>query len=89
MAYSSARSGGFFEFGIKVKPGVALQATYWGDERKREVEIQIDGKTFATQTLDHEHPGEFFDVVYSIPAELIQGKQTVRVKFVPAQEETR
>jgi hypothetical protein len=83
-----ARSGGFFEFDIKVKPGVALQATYWGDERKREFEIQIDGKTFAKQALDHEHPGEFFDVVYPIPAELIQNKQTVRVKFVPVLRNT-
>jgi hypothetical protein len=83
-----ARSGGFFEFDIAVKPGVALQATYWGDERQREFEIQIDGKTFAKQTLDHEHPGEFFDVVYPIPAEFIQGKKTVRVKFVPVPRNT-
>jgi DUF1680 family protein len=83
-----ARSGGFFEFDMKVKPGIALQATYWGDERRREFEIQIDGKTFARQTLDHDHPGKFFDVVYPVPEELVRGKSTVRVKFVPVPRNT-
>jgi hypothetical protein len=83
-----ARSGGFFEFDMKVKPGIALQATYWGDERRREFEIQIDGKTFARQTLDHDHPGKFFDVVYPVPGELVRGKSTVRVKFVPVPRNT-
>jgi DUF1680 family protein len=83
-----ARSGGFFEFDMKVRPGVSLQATYWGDERKREFEIQIDGKTFARQQLNQDQPGKFFDVMYSIPKELIAGKSTVRVRFVPVVRNT-
>jgi uncharacterized protein len=78
-----ARSGGYFEFDLKVKPGVELHATYWGDERKREFEILIDGQLLARQTLDQDQPGKFFDVVYPIPAELIRGKTTVRVRFAP------
>jgi hypothetical protein len=83
-----ARMGGFFEFDMKVRPGVVLQATYWGDDRQREFEIQIDGKTFARQSLNQDRPGEFFDVTYPIPAALLEGKSTVRVRFVPVARNT-
>ncbi len=83
-----ARSGGFFEFDMKVQPGVSLQATYWGDERKREFEIQLDGQTLARQTLDLDQPGKFFDVAYPIPDDMIRGKTTVRVRFVPLPRNT-
>jgi hypothetical protein len=83
-----ARSGGFFEFDLKVKPGVILQATYWGGERKREFEILIDGQPLARQTLAEERPGEFFDVEYAVPDALVAGKSTVRVRFQPAPRNT-
>lgn len=78
-----ARSGGYFEFDMKVKPGVVLQATYWGDERRREFDIEIDGRPLARQVLAEDQPGRFFDVDYPIPADLIRGKSTVRVRFAP------
>jgi hypothetical protein len=31
--------------------------------------------------LDHNRPGEFFDVEYPLPAKLIHGKAIVTVKF--------
>ncbi|HTU64809.1 MAG TPA: glycoside hydrolase family 127 protein [Steroidobacteraceae bacterium] len=83
-----ARSGGYFEFDLKVKPGVVLQATYWGDERRREFDLSIDGQTVARQTLDQDKPGEFFDVVYAIPEPLVRGKSTVRVRFAPLPKNT-
>jgi DUF1680 family protein len=83
-----ARSGGFFEFDLKVRPGVALQATYWGDERPREFEIQIDGQVLARQRLNQDHPGSFFDVVYPVPEAMLRGKSTVRVRFVPLPRNT-
>jgi hypothetical protein len=83
-----ARSGGYFEFDMKVKPGVGLQATYWGDERRREFDIEVDGQRLARQTLDQDHPGQFFDVVYAVPENLIRGKTTVRIRFVPLTKNT-
>jgi hypothetical protein len=83
-----ARSGGYFEFDMKVKPGVVLQATYWGDERRREFDIEIDGQKLARQTLAEDQPGRFFDVDYPIPAALIGGKSTVRVRFAPLPKNT-
>ena len=83
-----ARSGGYFEFDMKVKPGVVLQVTYWGDERRREFDIEIDGQQLARQALAEDRPGQFFDVQYPIPESMIRGKATVRVRFAPLPKNT-
>ena len=80
-----ARSGGYFEFAMKVKPGpLVLQASYWGGERARTFDILVDNVRIATQTLDNDHPGAFFDVDYPLPEPLTRGKDRVKVRFVPA-----
>lgn len=84
-----ARSGGFFEFDMKVRPGpLILQATYWGEERKRQFDILVDGVRIATQQLQADHPGKFFDVEYPVPEALTQGKIKVRVRFAPPERNT-
>ncbi|MCH8686650.1 glycoside hydrolase family 127 protein [Pedomonas mirosovicensis] len=84
-----ARSGGFFEFTMKTrKEPLILQATYWGDERKRSFDILIDGVKLATQTLNADHPGEFFTVEYPVPAALVKGKSEIRVRFLPHDRST-
>jgi uncharacterized protein len=84
-----ARTGGFFEFTMKVRPGpLMLQATYWGEERKRLFHILIDGKRIASQTLNADRPGQFFDVEYAIPETLTNGKDEVRVRFEPEPSNT-
>lgn len=84
-----ARSGGFFEFTLAVKPGpLILQATYWGDERARDFEILTEGVKIATQHLDADSPGKFFEVEYVLPENLTKGKNSVRVRFVPREGST-
>ncbi|WP_375419569.1 DUF6805 domain-containing protein [uncultured Sphingomonas sp.] len=79
-----ARSGGYFEFTLKIKPGpLVLQATYWGDERKRDFDILVDNVKVATQTLANDRPGKFFDVEYPLPPALTKGKAQIKVRFVP------
>lgn len=79
-----ARSGGFFSFTMKVRPGpLILQASYWGEERPVSFDILVDGARIATQRLNHDRPGSFFDVEYPIPETLTRGKSHVLVKFVP------
>ena len=69
---------------MAVKPGpLLLQATYWGDERKRSFDVLVDNQRIATQTLDADRPGSFFDVDYPIPEALTKGKTRVKVRFVP------
>ncbi|OJU17958.1 MAG: hypothetical protein BGN95_17090 [Sphingomonas sp. 66-10] len=84
-----ARSGGYLEFSMKVKPGpLVLQASYWGGERARDFDIFVDNVKIASQHLDNDQPGKFFDVEYPLPAALTRGKQSVRVKFVPRDRST-
>ncbi|MPT48645.1 MAG: glycoside hydrolase family 127 protein [Sphingobium sp.] len=79
-----ARSGGFFEFDMKVKPGpLILQHSYWGSERSRGFDILIDGKLLVTQKLNNDNPGKFFDVETPIPEAMTKGKQKVRIRFQP------
>jgi len=79
-----ARTGGFFEFTMKTRPGpLVLQATYWGEERNRRFRILVDGVAVAQERLTGERPGEFFERDYPIPPELTRGKSEIRVRFEP------
>lgn len=79
-----ARSGGYFEFSMKVVPGpLLLQASYWGSERGRVFDILVDDVKIATQELGEDRPGKFFDVEYPLPEALTKGKKSVRVRFLP------
>jgi len=85
-----ARTDGYFQFRMKVKPGqLILQATYWGEERNRLFDILVDGQKVATQKLDADKPGEFFDVTYTVPEALTRGKETVLIRVQPAEGMTR
>lgn len=78
-----ARTGGFFAFRMKTRPGaLILQATYWADERARKFYVLVDGKRIATQTLRPDKP-VFFDVDYEVPEELTRGKDSIEVRFEP------
>jgi DUF1680 family protein len=74
---------GWFEFQLKVLPGVpqVLRATYWGGDAGREFDILVDGKPLATQKLDRSKPNAFLDVDYPFPADLIAGKDKVTIRF--------
>ena len=77
-------AGGWFSFVLKVDPSAAMElaCTYWGGEvGARTFDILVNDAVVGTQTLNSQHPGQFFDVVYPIPAALMQGKQAVTVKF--------
>lgn len=79
-----ARTGGYFEFTMKTRPGpLLLQATYWGEERNRKFSILVDGKEIAKEELKGEKPGEFFERDYAIPEALTKGKDKVRIRFEP------
>lgn len=80
-----ARTGGYFEFQAATRghAPLVLQATYWGEERKRAFNILVEGQTIARQTLDGEHMAEFIEVDYPVPAELTRGKRFITVRFEP------
>jgi hypothetical protein len=74
----------WFSWDLKVLPDtpMTLCCTYWGsDVPPRTFDILIGDKVLATQSLDRNKPGEFFDVEYPIPPELTKGKDKVTVRF--------
>ena len=78
-----APGGGWFSYEMRVLPDVpmTLRCTYWGDDVGRVFDVLVDGRPVATQKLERNRPGEFFDVDTPIPSELTQGKEKVTVRF--------
>jgi len=82
-AWRQAARAGWFSYDLKVLPDkpMILMATYWGSDVGRTFDVLVDGTKIATQTVNVNRPGDFFDVEYRIPEELIRGKNRVTVKF--------
>jgi hypothetical protein len=79
-----ARDGGWFSYEVAVDPSqpVALIVTYWGGVwHLRVFDLLINGEKLTTQSLHTNRPGDFFDQVYAIPAELIMGKSKITLRF--------
>jgi len=79
-----ARAGGWLSFDLKVLPDspVSLVCSYWGSETgPRAFDILVDGVKIATQSLQNDKPGEFFDVTYAIPPEVTRGKNKITIRF--------
>jgi uncharacterized protein len=76
--------GGWFSYTLKVLPDtpMTLLCTYWGsDVGSRTFDVLVEGRKIATQKLNRNRPGKFFDVEYKVPRELIRGRETVTVRF--------
>jgi hypothetical protein len=79
-----AGNGGFFSYVMKVDPAepMFLYCTYWGnDTASRRFNILVNDKVIATQTLNYNDPGRFFDVEYAIPPKLTHGQTNITVVF--------
>jgi uncharacterized protein len=79
-----AVDGGWFSFELTVEPGQSaeLLCTYWGgDSGNRVFDLIVEGQRIATQRLQADHPGQFFDVTYPIPGGMIEGRERVTIRF--------
>jgi hypothetical protein len=79
-----ATDGGWFSYTLKVLPNrpQELLVTYWGsDAGGREFDILVDGQKLATQKLENNRSGQFYDQTYPLPRELTGDKTSVTVKF--------
>ncbi len=83
--YRDARNGGWFSYRMltRGRSDLSLQVRYWGKETgSRTFDIQIDGKTIATENINGKWSvSDFMNVEYPISASLLEGKDTVTVKF--------
>jgi uncharacterized protein len=82
----SARKWFSFDLPVDAAHTLKLIVTYHGEERAtRTFEILVDDTRIGDQRIERHRPGSptksFFDVEYSIPAELVKGKQKVTVRF--------
>ena len=62
---------------------MSLYCTYWGNDSDpgRLFDILVNDKVIATQKLDFNDPGHFFDVEFEIPRSLTAGQSEVTVEF--------
>ena len=82
--WRDARNGGWFSFELKVVADESLDlvCTYWGDDAgDRQFDVLVDGQKLATQVLNRNAPGRFFEVAYPLPDEMLRGKETITVRF--------
>lgn len=85
MGRPARRGRDWFSFDLPVDAAhpLALVVTYYSDEwRPRTFDILVNGQRVGEQTVEKgATEPHFFDVEYTIPAELVQGKQKVTVRF--------
>ena len=85
--YRDARDGHYFSYLMQTngRTDLSLRLKYWGvgEWKSHEFDILIDDVLVKeVNNTDKYRISEFKYETYSIPAELLQGKQQVRVKFV-------
>jgi Family of unknown function (DUF6805)/Domain of unknown function (DUF4190) len=83
--WRDAADGGWFSYSLKVDPvrPMSLYCTYWGNDSDpgRLFDILVNDQVIATQKLDFNDPGHFFDVEYEIPKSLTAGQSEITVEF--------
>lgn len=79
-----ATEGGWFSYEARVDPSAEQEilVTYWGsDAGNRVFDVVVDGRAVATERLENNRPGRFYDQAYALPKDLTAGKERVTVKF--------
>ncbi|MVM33452.1 glycoside hydrolase family 127 protein [Spirosoma sp. HMF4905] len=79
-----ANGGSSMTFTMKTDPNAQniLIGTYWGmDNRGRLFEVLVDDKVIASEDLNKYKESRFYDISYTIPAELTKGKESVTIKL--------
>jgi DUF1680 family protein len=78
-----ARRGNFFSFEMKVQPGAKnnLLLTYIGDDKDRAFDILVNGVKLTKVEWKGGATGKFYDEVYPLPDELLNGKSNITVRI--------
>ena len=82
-SWRHAVNGGWFSYDLRVLSGqpMVFLCTYWGSDVGRTFDIFVDDTKVATQTVNVNFPGDFFDVETEIPPELVRNKEKIRIRF--------
>lgn len=83
--WRDANNDGYFSYQLSTngETNLSLMVRYWGNESgNRSFDILIDDQVLVSENLIGKwDKQEFFDVEYSIPNLIIEGKSKIRVKF--------
>lgn len=83
--WRDARDGGYFQYNMLTggEKQLTLMVRYWGNETAdRTFDILIDGRQLAEENLVGKwNKQELVNVEYPIPADMLEGKQSVTVTF--------
>lgn len=83
--FREARGGGFFSYDMVTKgeTDLSLFVRYWGAEwGSRQIEIYIDDELLVSEdNTNRWNQSMFQNVVYPIPKTMIEGKNSIRIKF--------
>lgn len=81
--WRDAGNGGWFSYDLKLigNGPFDLIVTYWGSDVGREFDVLLDRSVLARQKLSANRPNQFFDITYAIPAEVVQGRPSVAIRF--------
>lgn len=76
--------GGYLEADLRAadRP-LTLYVSYWGEAERGLIDIMVDGALIATQRLEREQPGSFFEAAYRIPDAASPGKSRLRIRLQP------
>jgi len=92
--YRDARSGGWFSYDLAtggLSEGVSLYVKYWGaaEWATRKFDIFVDDELMlSVDNTGKWMQSQFIGEEYPIPAAMLEGKDSVRIKFVAAQGAT-
>ncbi len=80
----SGKSWFSYDLGVEPTHPMVLVLTYFSGDRRStpaSFDILVDGTRIASQDVRQTTPRRFYDVRYPVPAELVEGKETVTVRF--------
>jgi DUF1680 family protein len=83
-AWRHALDGGWLSYRLGLRRGgpQAGSVTYWGsDSGARTFDVIVDGRLVATERLDNNRPGQFYDVVYALAPEIADRGDAITVRF--------
>lgn len=82
-AHGSRTGEGWFSYDMSVDPSVTnfINTKYYSGDVGRTFNVYVDDKLLVEETIRSQTPTGFYDVMYEIPAEWVQGKRKVTVKF--------
>ena len=85
-AWRHALDGGWLSYRLALRPRQpqALNVTYWGsDSGARTFDVLVNGAVLATERLDNNRPGQFYDRVYRATGRSADRGDAITVKFQP------